>query len=196
MALCGLRLHVAYALLFAFPHCLLFAPSVHGTWLLLREANPTRFAISSVLWLGKQREGAAHLVMGPSRCQGRTPGWEVPVGWGCVYFTCVHVDSWGSIGTALQSMLDGVARAAGPHPHCHQALPACHNINMNPGVDQALPMARRCAQDAVFPQVRSLTPHDGSPWYLSPPPRYAGENRLVGFSNLLGTTQRVDRVLG
>lgn len=95
MALCGLRLHAAYFLLFAFPHCLLFAPSVHGTWLLLGEANPTCFAISSVLWLGKQRDGTAHLVMGPSRCQGRTPGWEEPVGWGCVCFSCVHMGQLG-----------------------------------------------------------------------------------------------------
>ena len=94
-ALCGLRLLVAYVLLFAFPHCLLFAPSVHGNWLLLREANPTCFAISSVLWLGKQREGIAHLAMGPRRFQGRTPGWEVPVGWGCVYFSCVHMGQLG-----------------------------------------------------------------------------------------------------
>lgn len=94
-ALCGLRLHTASVLLFAFPHCLLFAPSVHGTWLLLREANPTCFAISSVLRLGKQREGTTHLVMGPSRCQGWTPGWEVPVGWGGVYFSCVHMGQLG-----------------------------------------------------------------------------------------------------
>lgn len=58
---------------------------------------------------------------------------------GDVFVSHVYTwDSWGSVGSALQSTRDGVARAAVPHPHCCQALPACHNINMRPSVDQAL----------------------------------------------------------
>lgn len=85
----GLMLLIFF--LFAFPHCLLWEPSVHETWLLLGEANPC--ALSSVLWLDKQRKGIAHLVTGPGRCQGGTPGWEVPVGQVC--FSCVHTGQLG-----------------------------------------------------------------------------------------------------
>jgi hypothetical protein len=56
-ALCGLQLNAVYLHLFVFLHCLRTTPSVCGAQLLLGEASPTCFAFSSVLWLGKQREG-------------------------------------------------------------------------------------------------------------------------------------------
>lgn len=57
-------------------------------------------------------------------------------------------------------------------------------------MDQALSMARCCAQGAAFSQVSPLTHHDGSVI-----PHCTGQNRLRGLSNWLGTTQLVDCVL-
>lgn len=91
--------------LFAFPHCLLSEPPVHETWLLLGEGNPMCVAMSSVLWLDKQRKGIAHLVTGPGRCQGGTPGWEAPVGQVC--FSCDTQDSWASGGSAGEGSVEG-----------------------------------------------------------------------------------------
>lgn len=173
---CGLRLNAAslMPLLFfylLFPHCHLFAPSIRGTWLLLGEANPTRFAIFSALWLDKQREGTAHLVTGPRRCQGRTPGWKRPLA-GDVFVSCVYTqDRWGSVvkstreGSAEHTRWCCLSSCSPPSPS-FQAPPTCHNSHLRANVDQVLSMAWCCAQGAAFPRVNPLTPHNGSLYYL------------------------------
>lgn len=130
-------LYLLYPIVFSLPRL-----SVHGTWLLLQEATLTYFAISSMLWLSKQKKGTAHLVVGPGRCQGPTPTWEGALWLGmCLLLVCTQRTAGAPLemlARALQSMLGGVARAAGLLcPSC-QAPPTCHNINTAAGVDQAL----------------------------------------------------------
>lgn len=145
-------------ILFAFlPHCLPFALSVHC---FQGEANPICFAISSGQWLGKQRRGTAHLARGPSRCQGQTPGRQVPVGRGCVCFSCVHTEQLGprwnrSRGHRRARWMVSLGQLS-PLPPGSACLSRYQHEGA--GADQALAVARRRAQDAVFPRVSSPTP--------------------------------------
>lgn len=114
-----------------------------------RGSLPVCFAMSSVLWLDKQRE--QHTWSRAWQVSGRDSRLGSPVGQVC--FSCVHTGQLGLVellARALQSSLDSVVRVAVPSSHGHQAPPTSCNINTRASVDPTLARAPCCAQGAAL----------------------------------------------
>lgn len=145
-AFCGLGLHALFS-------SVCFSPPLSVCSLLPGGSKP--HMLCHFLWavVGQTERG-------PSRCQGQTPGRQVPVGRGCVCFSCVHTEQLGprwnrSRGHRRARWMVSLGQLS-PLPPGSTCLSRYQHEGA--GADQALAVARRRAQDAVFPRVSSPTP--------------------------------------